>query len=89
MATTATDAAVAAVDNGHGWRLRTNVMDALMAAKGLTTRTAQAEAIGLHRSHWSGICNGRETSLTLATAMRVAQVAGTTVEVLFERVPDA
>jgi hypothetical protein len=85
MAATATDNGVTATGNGQ-LRLRTNVLDALMAAKGIRTKVAQAEAFDLERTYWFNIRSGRRTP-TLATALRIAQVAGTTVEVLFEQVP--
>jgi transcriptional regulator with XRE-family HTH domain len=67
-----------------GLRLRVEALDTLMAAKGIDTKVAQAEAFGLARTYWFNIRSGRRFP-TLATAMRIAQVAGTTVEFLFER----
>lgn len=65
-------------------KLRVNVLDALMAVKGIRTREGQAEAVGISRTHWVKIRSG-EVVPNLETAMRVAQAAGTTVEVLFGR----
>jgi hypothetical protein len=71
------------MDNGR-LRLRTDVLDTLMAAKGVTTYAAQAEAFDMDRTNWFKIRTGRVVP-TLATALRIAARAGTTVEFLFER----
>lgn len=81
----ATTTGDAATGTGHdGLRLRLDRLDTLMAAKGITTIARQAMEFDLARTYWFNIRAGRRTP-TLATAMRIAEVAGTTVEFLFER----
>lgn len=82
QATTTGD--VATSGDGVELKLRLERLDTLMSAKGIDTKAGQAEAFGLARTYWFNIRAGRRTP-TLATAMRIAQVAGTTVEFLFQR----
>jgi DNA-binding XRE family transcriptional regulator len=67
-------------------RLRTEVCDALMASKGITSVAAQASQIGVSRSTLFRLRRG-EIEPLLGQAMRMARVAGTTVEALFELRP--
>lgn len=67
-------------------RLRTEVCDALMAAKGITSVVAQATEFGIHRSHLFRL-RGGEIEPLLGLAMKMARSAGTTVEALFELRP--
>jgi hypothetical protein len=64
-------------------KLRTNVLDALMAAKGIRTVEAQAEYFELNRTHWFEIRSAKVVP-NLGTAMRVARRAETTVEAIWE-----
>lgn len=79
--TVSSDVASEATDDKP--KLRLNVIDALMRAKGVLTVEAQAEVFDLNRTHWFDIRAGRVTPL-LDTAMRVARRADTTVEALWE-----
>jgi transcriptional regulator with XRE-family HTH domain len=65
-------------------RLRLTVVDALMAAKGLTSKPEQARAMGIERSYWYDIRAGRSTP-SVTTALKIAQATGTSVEALFGR----
>lgn len=65
-------------------RLRCEVVDALMAAQKVKSKAEQARRFSLHRTHWARIRSG-ETAPTLGTAMRIAAVARTSVEALWER----
>lgn len=67
-------------------KLRLEVVDALMAARGITSVAAQARAVGVHRSHLFKLRNG-EVEPLLGLAMKIASVAGTTVEAVFEVQP--
>jgi DNA-binding XRE family transcriptional regulator len=66
-------------------RLRVNVLDALMQQQGVQSVAGQAERVGVNRSTLFRLRNG-ETVPSVDLAMRIAAAAGTTVEVLFERV---
>lgn len=65
-------------------RLRVNVVDALMVAKGVRTVEEQARRFGLNRTHYFNIRAGK-VEPTLDTALKIAGGAGTTVEALFGR----
>lgn len=65
-------------------RLRCEVIDALMLAKKAQSKAEQARRFGIDKNHWARIRSG-ETTPTLETAMRIAAVAGTTVEALWGR----
>lgn len=64
-------------------RLRTEVVDALMAAKGVTSVVEQSREFGVHRSHLFRVRNG-DVQPGLGLAMKMARKSGTTVEALFE-----
>lgn len=66
------------------YRLRSNVFDALMLAKGVRTVEEQAERCRVDRATMFRLRSGA-TSTSLDTAMKLAEAAGTTVEVLFGR----
>jgi len=66
-------------------RLRTEVYDALAAAKGYKTAESQAIWHRTARSNWFRIRAGGPPRLT--TAMRVAADLGVAVEVIWERTP--
>lgn len=66
-------------------RLRVAVYDALAAAKGYPTVTAQAELHKIHRTTMHALKAG-ENVPRLDTAMQIANDLGVTVETLFERV---
>lgn len=63
-------------------KLRTNVLDALMKARGIETVEAQAKYLDLNRTHWFKVRAG-ETEVLVGTAMRIARRLETTVEALF------
>lgn len=67
-------------------RLRTEVCDALMSAKGITIVAAQAREFGVNRSHLFRLRSG-EIEPLLGLAMKMARITGTTVEALFELRP--
>lgn len=79
--TSSPDAATEAADIRP--KLRLNVLDALMAAKGIKTVEAQAELFDINRTHWFHIRAGKVVP-SLGTGMRVARRAETTVEALWE-----
>ncbi len=64
--------------------LRTEVYDALAAAKGVTTRIGQARMHGINKTTLVRIRN-EERVPNLRLAMRMAADLGTTVEALFVR----
>jgi DNA-binding XRE family transcriptional regulator len=64
-------------------RLRVEVFDALMNRKGITFVAAQARELGVSRSNLFRLRTGA-TEPGLGLAMKMARLAGTTVEVLFE-----
>lgn len=65
-------------------RLRLDVVDALMKAKGVVTKAEQARRFGFARTHWARIRNG-DVDVTLNSAWKIAEVAGTSLETLFGR----
>lgn len=65
-------------------RLRVEVFDALMAAKGVTSVAEQARVVGVHRATIFRLRAGSGTSAR--TAMKLAAACRTTVDKLFERV---
>ncbi len=67
-----------------GVRLRVAVYDALAAAKGYATVTAQADLHKLNRATMHALRNG-ENVPRLDTAMRMASDLGVAVEVIWER----
>jgi len=80
---TATQKSDASTD-GTDVRLRVAVFDALMTARGFGSVVAQAEALDVHRSTLFRMRAG-ETAPNLELAMRMASLAGTAIEVIFER----
>lgn len=75
----------AAADESVARRLDVDLFDRLMAARGITTVKAQAEAAGVDRStmfRW----RAGDTSMGVLDALRLAELAGTTVEQLVPKV---
>ncbi|MGX4657064.1 hypothetical protein ACWCHM_25945 [Micromonospora sp. SCSIO 07396] len=68
-------------------RLRLEVYDALAAQRNVRKVVAQARLHGIGRQHMFDIRSGRHLP-GLPLAMRMASDMGTTVEALFERVPE-
>lgn len=76
-----------ATDGSVGRRLDVELFDRLTAARGITTVEAQAEAAGVHRStmfRW----RAGDTSMGVLDALKLAELAGTTVEQLVPKVAD-
>jgi hypothetical protein len=69
-------------------RLRVEVIDALMLAKGATSQAEQARRFELNPGYYHRIRTGQKP-VPLSTALRMARVAGTSVEALFAPVPEA
>ena len=65
-------------------RLRTEILDVLMAAKGAASKAEHARRFGIDRSFYWRLRSGLR-SASAETAMNMAHEAGTTVETLFER----
>lgn len=66
-------------------QLRIEVLDALMAARGIVSPAEQAKAFGMNRTQWYDIRSGRTPNLSLKNAQKIAAIAGTTVDVLWGR----
>lgn len=81
MTATTTGNGESTVANGSAV-FRVNVLDALMAARGITGEEAKAKAFRLNRTNWWKIRTGRREP-KVSTALRIARVAGTTVEALW------
>lgn len=60
------------------------LLDTLMAHRGAARPGDQAVRFGLNRTHYLDLRSGRCTA-SLATALRIASEAGTTVEKLWSR----
>lgn len=76
------DAPISAGD--HKVVLRIDVLDALMASKDVQKKD-HARRFGISRQHYSALRHGHKAA-SLPTAMAIAAAAGTSVEVIFERV---
>lgn len=64
-------------------KLRSEVFDALMTTKGLPSLAAQARELGVDRSTLFRVRDGR-VAPSASLAMKMAKLAGTSVEALFE-----
>jgi DNA-binding XRE family transcriptional regulator len=64
-------------------RLRVEVLDALMNVKGIRSVAAQARELGVSRSNLFRLRTG-DIEPRLELAMKMARLAGTTVEALFD-----
>lgn len=82
---TATQKSNVAADDSVGRRLDVELLDRLMAARGITSVKAQAEAAGVDRSTMFRWRSG-ELSMGVLDALKLADLAGTTVEQLLPKV---
>lgn len=75
----------ATADQSDDWVLDVDLFDRLMARKGVTTVEAQAELAGVHRATMFRWRKPSGTSIGVADAFNLAELAGTTVQKLFRR----
>jgi DNA-binding XRE family transcriptional regulator len=75
-----TDASLPAANDQVG--LRVEVLDALMKAKHCRSQAEHARRFGINSGYYSQIRSGKKTP-SLQTALRMASVAGTSVEAIF------
>lgn len=74
----------AAVKTDAGLRLRVEVLDALMAKKGINSVAGTARAAGISVATMFRL-RGAKNGANLRTATRLASAAGTSVDALFEQ----